>query len=88
MPKAAWTDFPSTRAAQIQRKRLDSVSGIYYEISRLYRDTREGRIGTEDGRRLGALLRLMYDILQGAELERRLATVEAAMEVSRHVPHQ
>jgi len=30
----------------------------------------------------------MYDILQGAELERRLATVEAAMEVSRHVPHQ
>lgn len=56
--------------------RLNTVSGIRREICRLYREARTGKLAAADASRLGNLLFLAGRLVQGQELEARVAALE------------
>jgi hypothetical protein len=60
------------------RLRLDTVDRVRRELVRLYRDGRDGRRDTQDVSRLANVLMIVVRCLEGADLEKRLGTLEAA----------
>lgn len=64
----------STRIA-----RLDKLSGILSELGRVYREARRGEIDIQDGTRLASILATMRLVVEGSEIERRVAELETRM---------
>jgi hypothetical protein len=65
------------------RLRLDTVDRVRRELVRLYRDGRDGRRDTQDVSRLANVLMIVVRCLEGADLEKRLAVLEAAAKEQR-----
>ena len=57
--------------------RLDSLDKVRREAARLYNQARRGEISASDASKLGNLLALIGRLIEGGELERRLAALEA-----------
>lgn len=55
---------------------LNSLDDVRAELSRLYRHARAGEVATQDATRLGYLLSSLARIIEGAELETRIAALE------------
>jgi len=60
--------------------RLDTIGGIVTELGRLYRGARRGEFPTQDASRLAFLLTQIRRAAEGADIERRLAALEAAVQ--------
>ena len=60
------------------RVRLESVDRVRRELVRLYKEGRDGRRDTQDVSRLANVLALIARMIEGGQLEARLATLEAA----------
>jgi hypothetical protein len=59
------------------RLRLDTVDRVRRELVRLYRDGRDGRRDTQDVSRLANVLALIGRLIEGGQLEARIAALEA-----------
>jgi hypothetical protein len=57
---------------------LDTLARVRREAARLYTDARIGRVTPADASKLGVVLGLVARILESADLEARIAAVEAA----------
>lgn len=62
----------------VQIGRLDSLVRVRRETARLYGAARRGQVPAGDASKLGTLLALLARILEGAELEARIARLEEA----------
>ena len=60
------------------RLRLDSLSRVRFELTRIYRQARDGERDVSDASKLAHILALIGRILEGSDLEKRIATLEAA----------
>ena len=58
---------------------LNTIAGVLSEMGRLYRSARRGEMSTPDASRLAFMLNLIRRAVEGTDLERRLATLEAAV---------
>jgi hypothetical protein len=68
-------DTPSPRVKYIGR--LNTVEGIRREICRLYCESRRGELDVGAASKLANILFIAGRLLEGAELEARLRTLEA-----------
>jgi hypothetical protein len=59
--------------------RLDTLGGIVTELGRVYRDCRNGRTSSGDGAKLAYMLGTLRATIETADLEGRLATLEAEL---------
>jgi hypothetical protein len=57
--------------------RLDSMPRVRREMVRVYRETRLGRLPTQDATRLVNILFLIGRMIEGGELEERIRALEA-----------
>ncbi|MDD3293084.1 MAG: hypothetical protein PHG20_00140 [Geobacteraceae bacterium] len=57
---------------------LTKMSHIRSELSRLYREARNGKIDLGDATRLTYILQVLAKIIEGGELEQRIEALEAA----------
>lgn len=55
---------------------LRNLDEVQRELARLYRDMRGGAIETQDGSRLANVLQILARVIDGGEIERRLAAIE------------
>ena len=65
------------------RVRLESVDRVRRELVRLYKEGRDGRRDTQDVSRLANVLALIARMIEGGQLEARLAALEAAAKEQR-----
>ena len=70
---------PAPRVVKIGR--LDSLVRVRRELARLYGEARRGQIDALEASRLGNILAVMGRLIEGGELELRVAELEAAAEV-------
>lgn len=66
---------PAPRPAS-PRLRLEKIADVKRELSRLYREARRGEITTQTATRLAYLLNMMAQLIETAELEKRVALLE------------
>ena len=57
---------------------LASVDDVRRELARLYREAKSGRRDVQDASRLAHILGTLGRMIEGADLERRIAALEAA----------
>ena len=62
------------------RLRLDTVDRCRREMARLYKAGRDGRRDTQDVSRLANVLALIGRMIEGGQLEARIAALEQAKE--------
>ena len=60
------------------RVSLRSMDEVARELARLYREMKSGTIPTQDGSRLANVLQILARIMEGGDLERRIAALEEA----------
>jgi hypothetical protein len=60
------------------RLRLDSLDRLRREMTKLYREGRDGTRNTQDVSRLANVLALIDRLIEGGDLEARIATLERA----------
>ncbi len=65
------------------RLKLGSVADVKRELARLYREARRGEITTQTATRLAYLLNMMAQLIESAELEKRVEAIEATQGVTR-----
>jgi hypothetical protein len=65
----------ATRALRIGP--LASAGDVKREAGRLYRSARRGEVSTADASRLATVLALIARVIEGTELEGRMAALEA-----------
>lgn len=77
---AAWASEPTPTPAKLAspRLKLGSVADIKRELARLYREARREEISTQTATRLAYLLNMMAQLIETAELEKRVEAIEAA----------
>jgi hypothetical protein len=66
-----------------RRARLDTPAKVRKELCQLYHEARHGRLDVLDASRLGNLLALVGRLLEGAELEQRVAQIEERLAANR-----
>jgi len=66
-----------------QDRRLATVNDVRLALANLYRDTRSGRVDTQDAARMGYLLNLIRVCIVDGELEARLTALEERHEIDR-----
>ena len=59
------------------RARLDTIADVKAQLGRLYREARGGKINTQDASRLANILALLGRMIEGSDVEARLAALEA-----------
>ena len=59
--------------------RLCTLTSVRQEMARVYREARHGKISVQEAGRLAFILSLIGKILEGADLEQRIAEVERRM---------
>jgi hypothetical protein len=74
----AGKDMASTPTPRVGR--LDTLPRVRRELVRLYTDARQGRLDPCDASRLASVLALVGRLIEGGELETRLAELEALAE--------
>jgi hypothetical protein len=72
--------------AKVRIGRLTSVGMVGIEIGRVYRKVRHGEINSADGNRMVQMLMGLKSCLETADIERRVAEMEAALTPSSVVP--
>jgi hypothetical protein len=75
MPAQALRQTPPEPVPRVSR--LDSMPRVRREMVRVYRETRLGRLATQDATRLVNILFLIGRVLEGGELEERIRALEA-----------
>ncbi len=60
--------------------RLDTLPRVRRELVRLYTDARQGRLDPRDASRLASVLAIVGRMIEGGELEARLAELETLAE--------
>jgi hypothetical protein len=60
------------------RQRLDSLPRVRREMARIYLDAKRGDRNTQDASRLANILALIGRLIEGSELEGRIAALEQA----------
>ena len=55
---------------------LDNLKAVRRELSRVYKDSRQGRIPTSDGTRLAFILTAIAKVIEQSDLERRVEALE------------
>jgi hypothetical protein len=63
-----------------RRNRLDTLPRCRRELARLYAETREGKLEAQTATRLASIVALIARILDGAELEARVAKLEGELD--------
>jgi hypothetical protein len=58
------------------RLRLDSLARVRFELVRIYREARDGKRDVSDASKLAHMLALIGRILEGSDLEKRIAILE------------
>jgi len=68
------------RASKPARLRvpLRNMDEIAKELARLYREMKGGTIATQDGSRMSNVLQILARVIEGGQLEQRLAALEEA----------
>lgn len=56
--------------------RLDSLAGVRRELARLYKEARAGELEVGDASKLANILQILGRMIEGTELERRIAELE------------
>lgn len=62
------------------RIKLATVKEVSRELGRLYREARTGRVETQDASRLANMLSILGRLIEGGELEARIAAMEKELE--------
>jgi hypothetical protein len=57
---------------------LRDLGEVQRELARLYRDMRGGVIATQDGSRMANVLQILARVIDGGQIEERLAALEQA----------
>lgn len=65
---------------------LTKMSHIRSELSRLYREARNGKIDLGDATKLTYILQVLAKVIEGNELEARIEALEAAQGEKRYEP--
>jgi hypothetical protein len=63
-------------AGRPPRLRLDSLARVRFELVRIYREARDGKRDVSDASKLAHILALIGRILEGSDLEKRIAVLE------------
>ncbi len=58
------------------RINLNDLDGLRREMARVYRDTRGGRVHSQDGARLVYILGELRKVFEACDLEKRIAALE------------
>ena len=61
------------------RARLDTLPRVRRELARIYAEARDGKRDVAAASKLGHMLAILGRLIEGAELEERIARVEAAL---------
>jgi hypothetical protein len=69
-------EIPAPRQLAERRARLDTPAKVRRELCLLYHEARHGRLDVLDASRMANILALVGRLLEGAELEERLAALE------------
>lgn len=56
---------------------LDTVARVRRELARVYRDTRRGELDPGDASRFANMLSILGRLIEGSDVEQRLARLEA-----------
>ena len=59
-----------------RRHRLDTVPRCRREVARLYAEARQGKLDAQTATRLASIVALAARMIEGAELEERIAKLE------------
>lgn len=62
------------------RLRLATIDDVKTELARLYREVKAGTRETTDGSRMANMLLILGRLIEGSDLEKRLAALEAMKE--------
>ena len=65
-------------ASRVVRAKLDTIGDVKTQLARLYREARGGKIATQDATRLASMLAMLGRMIEGSDLEDRLAALEGA----------
>lgn len=71
-------DGATLRELTPPRINLSSSADVRRELTKVYRDVRQGRLDPSEGTKLGYMLDLMRKMIEAEELEKRLARIEAS----------
>ena len=58
------------------RATLDTIGGVTRELARLYREARGGKVDPGDASKMANMLALLGRLIEGSDLEKRIAEVE------------
>lgn len=62
------------------RLRLSTIDDVKREMGKLYRETRAGKVDTQDASRMSNMLSIMGRLIDGSNLEKRFEEIEQALE--------
>ena len=80
--RAARAKGGKLKALRCRRLKLDSAPALVKFVADLAQDTLSGEVGTDVARSVGYLLSLQIKLIETADIERRLAELEARMQPS------
>ena len=63
-----------------RRARLETLPGCRRELAKLYGEAREGKLEAQTATRLASLIAMIARLIEGAELEARIAKLERSEE--------
>lgn len=62
--------------SRVVRAKLDTIGDVKTQLGRIFREARGGRIATQDATRLASILAMLGRMIEGSDLENRLAALE------------
>lgn len=68
------------------RMKLASMKDLTKELGRLYRETRAGRIDTQDASRMANMLAILGRLIEGSDMEARVEALEEALAKAESTP--
>jgi hypothetical protein len=68
--------LPDDPPSAPRRHRLDTLPRCRREVARLYAEAREGKLDAQTATRLASIVALAARLIEGAELEERIARLE------------
>ena len=77
IPSPIWPKDEDPPPPAQKRVRLASVTDCRLELTKLYREMRNGKLDIQDGSRLANVVTLISRAFQESEIEARLAALEA-----------
>jgi predicted transcriptional regulator len=59
-----------------KRVTLSEARHVRAELAKLYREARQGKVDVTDASKLANMLQILYRIIEGSDLEKRLEEIE------------